>query len=145
VFIPMVILYIFIIALGVVSPEKFASVESSIVKFAGESFGWLYDLVAIALMAVCIWILFSKKVGNIKLGGKDAKPIMSKWNWFVISLCGGIATGIVFWGIAEPITHLMSPIPGFGYDVASKEVALYSLSTCYLHWGPALYAFYCVA
>lgn len=145
VFIPMVLIYLFVIILGIVSPEAFANAESAIVNFAGQWFGWLYDLVAIAMMAICIWILFSKKIGNIKIGGESAKPIMSKWSWFVISLCGGIATGIVFWGIAEPITHLMSPIPGFGYEAATAEGALYSLSTTYLHWGPALYAFYCVA
>ncbi|WP_312811576.1 BCCT family transporter [Sedimentibacter sp.] len=145
VFIPMVIIYAVIIVLGVVSPASFASAEGAIVNFAGQWFGWLYDLVALAMMFICIWMLFSKKYGDIVLGGKDAKPIMSKWNWFVISLCGGIATGIVFWGIAEPLTHLMSPIPGFGYEAASKEGALYSLSTSYMHWGPALYAFYCVA
>ncbi len=145
VFIPMVIIYLFVIILGIVSPEIFASSESAIVNFAGGWFGWLYDLVAIAMMAVCVWVLFSKKIGSIKIGGVNAKPIMNKWSWFVISLCGGIATGIVFWGIAEPITHLMAPIPGYGYEAATAKGALYSLSTTFLHWGPALYAFYCVA
>lgn len=145
VFIPMVVIYLTVIILGIVSPEAFSSVESSIVEFVSESFGWLYQLVAMALMAVCVWILFSKKVGSIRIGGEKAKPVMSKWSWFVISLCGGIATGIVFWGIAEPITHLMDPIPGFAYEAATGQGALYSLSTTFLHWGPALYAFYCVA
>lgn len=145
VFVPMVVIYLFVIILGIVNPEAFASSESAIVNFAGGWFGWLYDLVAIAMMAVCVWVLFSKKIGSIKIGGENAKPIMSKWSWFVISLCGGIATGIVFWGIAEPITHLMSPIPGYGYEAATAQGALYSLSTTFLHWGPALYAFYCVA
>lgn len=145
VFIPMVVIYLAVIILGIVSPEAFSSVESSIVQFAAGSFGWLYDLVAIAMIVVCVWILFSKKIGNIRIGGENAKPIMSKWSWFVISLCGGIATGIVFWGIAEPITHLMNPIPGYGYEALTNEAALYSISTTFLHWGPALYAFYCVA
>ena len=113
-------------------------------NFAGSAFGWLYDLVALAMMLICIWIMCSK-YGKIRLGGENAKPTMSKWSWFVISLCGGIASGIVFWGIAEPVTHLMSPIPGFNYAPGSKEGALYALSTSYMHWGPALYAFYALA
>lgn len=145
VFIPMVVIYLAVIIIGIVSPEAFVSGASSIVGFAAGSFGWLYDLVAIAMIVVCIWVLFSKKIGNIRIGGENAKPIMSKWSWFVISLCGGIATGIVFWGIAEPITHLMDPIPGFAYEAATSKAAMYSLSTTFLHWGPALYAFYCVA
>lgn len=144
VFIPMVILYAGIIILGLVSPESFAAVQTKIVNFAGSTFGWLYDLVALSMVIVCCWIMFSK-YGKIKLGGVNAKPTMSKWNWFVISLCGGIASGIVFWGIAEPVTHLMSPIPGFNYEPGSAEGAMYALSTSFMHWGPALYAFYALA
>lgn len=145
VFITMVLLYVAIIVLGLVSPTGFATAEGAIVNFAASWFGWLYDLVAVAMMMICIWVMFSKKIGSIRIGGKDAKPVMSKWSWFVISLCGGIATGIVFWGIAEPITHFMSPVPGLGYEASTAEAALGSLSISYLHWGPALYAFYAVA
>ena len=144
VFIPMVILYLAIIVLGVVSPKTFADAETMIVNFAAKSFGWLYDLVALAMFVICCWVMCSK-FGKIKLGGEKAKPTMSKWSWFVISLTGGIASGIVFWGIAEPVTHLMSPIPGFGYAAGTHEGAMYALSTSYMHWGLALYAFYCVA
>ena len=144
VFITMVALYAAIIILGLVSPESFASAEGAIVNFAAAGFGWLYDLVALAMLFICIWVMFSKKVGEIRIGGKNAQPIMSRWSWFVISLCGGIATGIVFWGIAEPITHFMSGIPGLPFEPETSDAALYSLSTCYLHWGPVLYAFYAV-
>lgn len=142
--ITMLILYVSVIVLGLVSPASFAAAESAIVNFAAKSFGWLYDIVALVLFFMCIWVMCSKKIGNIRLGGQNAQPIMSKWSWFVISLCGGIATGIVFWGIAEPITHLMDPIPGYGYEAESALGALYSLSTCYIHWGPMLYAFYAI-
>lgn len=145
VFVTMLLLYAFIILVGLVSPEMFASAEGAIVNFAASGFGWLYDLTALVLLAFCVWIMCSKKIGSIRLGGENAKPVMSKWSWFVISLCGGIATGIVFWGIAEPVTHFMSPIPGFGYEAESAQGALYALSTCYMHWGPMLYAFYAVA
>ena len=72
---------------------------------------------------------------------------MSKWSWFVISLCGGIATGIVFWSIAEPITHFIEGIPGFAslYPPESELGATLALATTYLHWGISEYAYYCVA
>ncbi len=147
VFITMLILYAAVIIVGLVSPASFSAAEGAIVNFAASWFGWLYDITAIVLTAICVWVLFSKKLGSIKIGGENAKPTMSKWSWFVISLCGGIATGIVFWGIAEPITHFMSAIP-YAHDVyepGTAKAALYAISTTYLHWGPVLYAFYCVA
>lgn len=144
VFISMALFYIIAIGLGVTIPEAFANVQSAVVYFAAEWFGWLYYAVLLAMFFVSVWIMCSK-VGKIKLGGKDAKPIMSKWNWFAISLCGGIATGVVFWGIAEPVTHFMDPIPGLGYTAGTSEAALFTLSTTYFHWGLIQYASYTIA
>ncbi|MBQ9646917.1 MAG: BCCT family transporter [Oscillospiraceae bacterium] len=147
VFITMAILYVAIIVLGLAAPEWFATGEESIVNFACLNFGSLYDLLTLGLVFFCVWVMFSKKVGDIRIGGKDAKPIMSKWNWFVISLCGGIATGIVFWSIAEPITHFTEGIPGFAnlYAPGTEQGAMLALATTYLHWGISEYAYYCVA
>lgn len=68
--ITMLVLYIAIIVVGLVSPASFAAAEGAIVNFAASWFGWLYDLTALALVAVCVWMLFSKKYGAIKIGGK---------------------------------------------------------------------------
>lgn len=112
VFIPLCAIYICVTLLGIFVPEAFAAAENAIVNFAAGWFGWLYQLIVIAMVVISVWVLVSKKVGSIRIGGENAKPIMSKWNWFAVSLCSTIATGIVFWGIAEPITHYMNGIPG---------------------------------
>ena len=145
VFIPLAAIYVVVIILGLVSPDAFASAENAVVGFAAGWFGWLYQIITIVLIIICVWVLVSKKVGGIRIGGENAKPIMSKWNWFAISLCGGIATGIVFWGIAEPITHFMDGIPGLVEGGGTRMSALYALSTCYMHWGLPLYAYYAAA
>lgn len=147
VFITMAVLYIAIIVLGLVAPEWFSAGEAAIVEFSCLNFGALYDLLTLGLVAFCVWVMFSKKVGDIRIGGKDAKPIMNRWSWFVISLCGGIASGIVFWSIAEPITHFIEGIPGFAglYAPGTEQGAMLALATTYLHWGISEYAYYCVA
>lgn len=145
VFITMVVIYITVIVLGLISPSTFAAAETAIVNFACENFAWAYELLTIALIIFCFWTIFSKRIGDIKLGGKNAKPIMGRWNWFVITLCGGIATGIVFWAIAEPITHYFSGIPLFpNIKAGTAEATKLALSTTYLHWGISEYAYYCV-
>ena len=140
VFYPLCAIYLIAILLGVFMPEAFAAFENGVVSLAAGWFGWLYQIITIVLVVICVWVLLSKKVGNIKIGGPDAKPTMSKWNWFAISLCSGIATGIVFWGIAEPITHFIDGIPGLVEGGGTRMSALYALSTCYMHWGLPLYA-----
>lgn len=145
VFITMGLIYIAAIVLGLVNPQAFADGETAIVNFACIHFAWAYELLTLLLLAFCAWVFFSKKAGSIKIGGQNAKPEMSKWSWFVISLTGGIATGIVFWGIAEPITHYFSGI-GLFPDILpeSPMAAKLALSTTYLHWGLSEYAYYCV-
>lgn len=146
VFITMVVIYATVIILGLVSPEAFANTLSAIVNFSGINFGWGYQLLTICLLLFCFWTLFSSKVGNIKLGGEKSEPIMTKWSWFVISLCGGIATGIVFWSVAEPITHYMSGIPLFeNIKPETPMAAKMALATTYMHWGLPEYAYYCAA
>lgn len=145
VFITMALFYIIAILAGVISPDTFSAVQAAIVDFSCYWFGWLYHAVILAMVIMCLWIIFSKRAGGIRLGGQNAKPIMSKWNWFAITLCGGIATGIVFWGIAEPVTHFMDPIPNMGYEALTHEGATMALSTCYLHWAFTQYSAFTIA
>ncbi|AOT68650.1 BCCT family transporter [Geosporobacter ferrireducens] len=143
IFIPMSIIFIGIILMGIISPTTFYNIENAISNFQYNWFGWLYSLMALANLAILAW-LFVSKYGSIKLGGEKAKPILSRWNWFAISLCGGIGTGIVFWGIAEPIFHLNNPIPGLNQAAGSPEAALSALSVSMIHWGIPSYAHYCI-
>ena len=71
VFITMAVLYIAIIVLGLAAPEWFSAGESAIVEFTCRKFGALYDLLTLGLVAFCVWVMFSNKVGSIKIGGKD--------------------------------------------------------------------------
>ncbi|MBN2287181.1 MAG: BCCT family transporter [Tissierellales bacterium] len=143
IFIPMSALFVVIILMGIFSPTAFYNVENAISNFQYEWFGWLYAVMAIFSTFLLTWLAFSKH-GDIILGGEKAKPILSRWNWFAISLCGGIGTGIVFWGIAEPIFHLNSPIPMFDHVAGSPEAALSALSVSFIHWGMPAYAHYCL-
>ena len=95
---------------------------------------------AVLLMA----IIFASPLGNVRLGGVDAQPLLKRWNLFAITLCTTIATGILFWGAAEPMFHLADP-PVFA-NVAGDEraTARFALSTVYLHWSVTPYAIYAV-
>ncbi|RKD32937.1 BCCT family transporter [Thermohalobacter berrensis] len=144
IFIPMAVIFLAAIILGVVAPKAFYDVENAIVQFAFETFGWLFQICGNIFLFICLWVMVSR-YGEIKLGGKEAKPIMSFWNWFAISLCAGIATGILFWGIAEPITHFMSPPEALGITPQSEEAAMFSMTTTFIHWTFIPYAMYGIA
>jgi glycine betaine transporter len=143
IFLPMTVIFLFIIFFGLVTPEAFYNVENSIVEFATKNFGWLFQLSGVVFLFICIYLAFSK-YGKIKLGGADAKPELSNWNWFSITLCAGIGTGILFYGIGEPITHFMNPPKELGLEPGSEAAATFSLTQTFIHYTFIPYAMYSI-
>ncbi|SKC84836.1 BCCT family transporter [Maledivibacter halophilus] len=144
IFLPMSIIFLGAIVLGLVAPKAFYDIENVIVSFAFDNFGWLFQISGNIFLFICLWIAFSK-YGEIRLGGENAKPTMSKWNWFAISLCAGIATGILFWGIAEPMTHFMEPPKVLGLEPKSEAAAMFAMTTTFIHWTFLPYGMYAIA
>lgn len=95
------------------------------------------------MVILCLVIVFSP-LGKLKIGGIEAKPILSRWRWFSIILCTTVAVGILFWGTAEPLFHLSGPPEGSGLEPMSPEAARWSLGTLFLHWSFTPYAIYAI-
>jgi glycine betaine transporter len=55
---------------------------------------------------------------------------------------GGMGSGLVFWGVAEPVTHFAHP-PG-GIAGATPESARLSMVLTNLHWGVHAWSIYAV-
>lgn len=144
IFLPMSGILLVAIILGLIAPKMFYDAENAIVQFAFANFGWLFQISGNIFLFICLWIMCSK-YGDIKLGGKDSKPTMSMWNWFAISLCAGIATGILFWGIAEPMTHFMNPPKELGLTPGTEAAAMFSMTTTFIHWTFIPYGMYALA
>ncbi len=141
IFIPMSALFLFSIVVGIVAPEAFFNALNAIAGFAFEKFGWLFQISSVLFFFMCLYLAFSK-YGNIKFGGKDAEPELSYWNWFAICLCAGIGTGILFWGVVEPLTHMFAPPEALGLTPGSEAAAMFSMTQTYIHWTFLPYAMY---
>ena len=79
-------------------------------------------------------IAFSK-FGGIKLGEDDSKPEYSTVSWFAMLFGCGMGVGLVFWGVSEPISHLMAENLPNGAAAGSPEAALYAFRASFMHWG----------
>lgn len=108
-----------------------------------ENFGFLFSWSSF-LFLVLLLITYFSPVANIKIGGKNAMPILSKFRWFAVSTCTTIATGILFWGCAEPLFHYANP-PISSVNPVSSQSMNFSMSTMFMHWSFTPYAIYCVA
>ncbi|WBM74479.1 BCCT family transporter [Saprospira grandis] len=107
------------------------------------NFGPLFSLTSFLMLCLLLVLLLSP-LGKIRIGGADAQPLLSRWKWFSISICTTIATGILFWGTAEPLYHYGSPPAAAKLAAQSPEAAQFALSTLYLHWSFTPYAIYCL-
>ncbi len=119
----------------------FLTVTTATNNFIIDHFGWWFSGGSLLMVLTCFALLFSP-IAKVKIGGPKATPILNKWQWFSIVLCTTIATGIIFWGTAEPIFHLISP-PNF-LSNSNNTDGVNALSLVFLHWSFTPYAIYCI-
>jgi len=144
VFWPPFVLLIASVILSFLNDEMFAAIFTNAFGWVTTNFGWLFMFGGFVFLAICV-ILFFSPAGKIRFGGEDAKPHYTNFQWFAMCLCGGIAIGIVFWGVAEPILHISAPPETLGIKPNSAEAVLFSISTSFLHWTFTPYAIYAIA
>jgi choline/glycine/proline betaine transport protein len=108
--------------------------------FVTEYFGWYYMLAVTVFLVFAVWLMFSR-YGRIRLGPATDKPEFGFIAWFSMLFSAGMGIGLIFWSIAEPITHFQNP-PS---DVGSRaEAAGQAMMFTFLHWGLHAWAIYTI-
>lgn len=134
---------------GELVPGKFSTAVNSANTWVLDQFGWLFSACAffsvMLCLVICCTVFWKSGFAGVRIGGPNAKPLMSLWNWFSITICTTIAIGILFWSTAEPIDHLTKPPEFASVEAGSRDAAVLALSTMYLHWSFTPYSLYCVA
>lgn len=130
--------------LGIFSNKALADTAWAFFHWSLQSFGWLYQIASIVCLIVVLIIMFSK-LGKIRIGGKDAKPKYSMATWFAMTLTGGVATGIVTWGVNEPLIYfgnVWGELNGLGIEPFSAEAARFAMGRSFYNWTIIPYAMY---
>ncbi|MBQ3267937.1 MAG: BCCT family transporter [Atopobiaceae bacterium] len=120
---------------------SFSAVSNAIFGFLTVNFGWLYLLAMLSFVIFCVILAFSK-FGDIRLGPDDSRPEYSTVTWFAMLFACGMGVGLVFWGIAEPLSHYASP--SAGVEPMSPESAKFAMGASVLHWGIHPWANYAI-
>ncbi|PKM56622.1 MAG: choline transporter [Firmicutes bacterium HGW-Firmicutes-3] len=135
------ILIITVISLwGICAPTSLGEKASSAFEFLVTRFGWFYLLSVSVFLFFCIYLIFSP-YRNLKLGKDDSKPQFSNFSWFAMLFSAGMAIGLIFWGVAEPLSHFTNPPYGLAEPGSQKAVEL-SLRFSFFHWGLHAWANY---
>ncbi|MEO0626233.1 MAG: BCCT family transporter, partial [Bacteroidota bacterium] len=124
---------------SIIDVETFIAANRTAVGWVLGRFDWMFSWSTFFFVLLLIAV-YCSPLSNQRIGGPNAVPILSRWRWFAITLCTTIATGILFWGTAEPIYYLQSPPIGSGEDPGT-----FAMSTLFMHWTFTPYAIYTVA
>lgn len=128
------LLIVLFIAFTFVYKSQAATLFQSMLDGIGNMFGWLYILAANFFVIVMI-LIASSRFGKIRIGGPDALPEFSTFSWYAMLISAGMGIGLMFWSVAEPIFHYMTPSPMFDVPAQSAQASQAALGLTYFHWG----------
>ena len=132
---------VFIALWGILAHRSFSIVADGLMAGLLNNFPWLYLWVMLLFVLFCFALVITPW-GSVKLGKDSEKPEYSAISWFAMLFCAGMGIGLVFWGIAEPLAHYVTPMNGI--EPASMESAHFSMRSVFMHWGFHPWACYAV-
>lgn len=108
VFYPSLLLIVAAIVLALVFKTESAELLNRTQLSITQNFGWFFILSVNFILVFCIYLAFSK-FGSICLGGINARPEFTKMSWLAMLFSAGMGIGIMFFGVAEPVSHYANP------------------------------------
>ncbi|MDD9269399.1 BCCT family transporter [Paenibacillus sp. GCM10023248] len=124
---------------GAFAPVQLAATATSMFDLSIKNCGWFFLISTFAFLVFAFYLAFSK-YGRIRLGKDDDEPEYSTVSWFAMLFSAGMGIGLVFWGVAEPLSHYLSPPEGA--TGATTEAARLAMRYSFFHWGVHPWAIY---
>ena len=128
------------VIMGLFMPEQLARVSNAMVGGICHYMQSIYLLGVTAFLLFCMALGFSP-FGKIKLGKDDEEPEFSTISWFSMLFSAGMGIGLLFWSIAEPMSHMANPPMG---EAGTREAANLAQEIYFFHWGFHAWAIYAV-
>ena len=138
VFVPAAVIMLLLVIGTAVNPAAAGALFSTVLAFITETFGWFYML-AVAIFLVFIVALAFSSYGSIKLGPDHAEAEYKFLEWFAMLFSAGYGIALLFYGVAEPVTHFASPPLSQPQTIAAAKEAM---QIAYFHWGFHIWAIY---
>ena len=121
------------VALAVPFDQQVAGSFGILTGWVARNLGWFYIL-AVSSLLIFLLGLATSRYGTIRLGGDDSRPDYSNLTWFTMLFAAGIGTILMFWGVAEPVSHFASP-PFDGVQPRTEKAASDAMTISLYHFG----------
>ena len=128
-----------VVVWGLLAPASLGAVFNEALAAITRNFGWFYLWVVLGLVLRALVRAFSR-YGDMKLGADDDEPEFSNGAWFSMLFAAGMGIGLVYFGVAEPLSHFASPPPGVA--ARTPEAANAAMRYAFFHWGLHPWAIY---
>ena len=138
VFISTVVIIAIFLGLVILAPDAFDLLTKQLNQWITTSFSWFYVLSVAIFLILLIYIALSD-MGKIKLGPDHSQPAYSQASWFAMLFTAGMGIGLMFFGVAEPVMHYVTPPVG---DPQTILAAQQSMQVTFFHWGLHAWAIY---
>ncbi|HEU5139844.1 MAG TPA: BCCT family transporter, partial [Bacillales bacterium] len=134
------VLTLIFIVWGAFFTESLTSVTNAVYNVFIDYLGFVYLAATLFFVIFAVFLLFSK-YGHIRLGKQTDRPEFKTPSWLAMLFGAGMGIGIVYWGVAEPVSHYTNP--PFG-DPYTAEAANTAMKYTIFHWGLDPWAIYTV-
>ncbi|ORL32988.1 transporter [Prescottella equi] len=143
VFVPASAVIIAMIVFAVAYSGTASDAFSQLNKAITDGVGWWYILVATGFVLFALYCGLSR-VGNIRLGEDDEKPEFGMLSWFAMLFSAGMGIGLVFYGVAEPLSHYVNPPEAGRVPGSTDAAANQAMELTLFHWGLHAWSIYVV-
>ncbi|WP_246080796.1 BCCT family transporter [Modestobacter altitudinis] len=130
------------VAWGFFSPTGLGSASGTALGWITGNLGWFFVLLATAFVVFVIWLAASR-YGRIPLGRDGERPEFRTISWIAMMFSAGMGIGLMFYGVAEPLAHYVSPPPLTNEPETSAAIET-AMATTLFHWTLHPWALYAV-
>ncbi|MGP4055519.1 BCCT family transporter [Mycobacterium sp. 4D054] len=127
---------------GFLSTETLAGVSSAALTWVMNNTGWLFVLTSTGFVVFVLYLALGR-YGTIPLGRDDEPPEFKGISWVAMMFSAGMGIGLMFFGVAEPLSHFTTPPPGTG-PAGNPEAVQNAMATTLFHWSLHPWAIYAV-
>ena len=142
VFWPAAIISIAFVLWGVLDTDSVATIAEDALTWVISTFGWVFVISTAAFLIVAAVLAFSR-FGNVRLSKDDDRPEFRTVSWVAMMFSAGMGIGLMFFAVAEPISHLTAPPAGTA-RAGSEAAAQQAMAISYFHWALHPWAIYAI-
>lgn len=130
VFLPGISALVLLSIICAIFPDTTESALVSVQQSIYKNLHWTYSLLVTLFLIFQLLLAFSK-MGNIRLGADNSEPQYGFFSWIAMLFAAGMGIGLMYYGVAEPMSHYVNPALPTATINPAKDAQL----ATFFHWG----------